>query len=270
MPATQPTVDAVPHPAGTAISAEDHFFYQEQGYLILRGFFDQERIALALADAEAARQRADLVHIDNIRCRWQDNVQTGECTFDAFDPVFDLSPACADLGTDSRLMEVMSALYGEPARLFKDKLIYKPPAAKGYGLHQDYISWPTFPKSFVTVLIPLDPCNAENGCTEVFAGYHREGCLSPLDGEYHELKPEGFDPSRLVKMELDAGDIAVFSGMAPHRSAANQSDRWRRQLYVSYNADSDGGEQRAAHYREFHGWLVRKYAEYGKTGVYFR
>jgi hypothetical protein len=25
-----------------------------------------------------------------------------------------------------------------------------------------------------------------------------------------------------------------------------------------------------AHYREFHEWLVKKYAEYGKTGVWFR
>ena len=31
-------------------------------------------------------------------------------------------------------------LYGEPACLFKDKLIYKPPGVKGYGLHQDWIA----------------------------------------------------------------------------------------------------------------------------------
>ena len=43
---------------------------------------------------------------------------------------------------------------------------------------------------------------------------------------------------------------------------------WRRQLYLSYNKASDGGEQRA-HYAEFQAWLVKKYAQYGKTETYF-
>jgi 2-aminoethylphosphonate dioxygenase len=55
----------------------------------------------------------------------------------------------------------------------------------------------------------------------------------------------------------------------PHRSAANASSRGRRLLYLSYNADSDGGDRREEHDREFLGWLRKKYAEYGKTNVYF-
>lgn len=78
------------------------------------------------------------------------------------------------------------------------------------------------------------------------------------------------DESRGVVLDLAPGDVAIFSGFTPHRSAANLSDRWRRQLYLSYNAGRDGGEQRDAHYRQFHEWLVKKYAEYGKTGLWFR
>jgi hypothetical protein len=63
--------------------------------------------------------------------------------------------------------------------------------------------------------------------------------------------------------------MAIFSGFTPHRSAANTSSRWRRQLYLSYNALADGGPQREAHYRYFHEWLARKYAEHGKHNVYF-
>ena len=50
----------------------------------------------------------------------------------------------------------------------------------------------------------------------------------------------------------------------------NRSPTSRRLLYLSYNADSDGGDQREKHYREFHAWLKERYAEYGKTKVYFR
>jgi len=78
------------------------------------------------------------------------------------------------------------------------------------------------------------------------------------------------DESTGVMLTMDPGDIAVFGGFTPHRSGPNRSDRWRRQLYLSYNSISDGGRQREKHYDKFHSWLRVKYAEYGKTGLYFR
>ncbi len=253
-----------------ALSKDHQESYRKNGSLILRGFFAVKRIERAASEAAQALRRTELISTDNIRCRWQDHVQTGQCQFDAFDPILDLSPACAELATDASLLAALGALYGEEACLFKDKLIFKPPGSKGYGLHQDYIAWPSFPRSFLTVVIPLDPCDAENGATEVFPGYHQRGALSPEDGDYHELPIETVDLSTGVKLALGPGDIAIFSGFVPHRSAPNHSDRWRRQLYFSYNALSDGGSQRDAHYREFHVWLKSKYAKYGRENVYFR
>ena len=87
---------------------------------------------------------------------------------------------------------------------------------------------------------------------------------------YHELTAEQVDLSKGVMLALDAGDVAIFSGFTPHRSAANCSTRWRRLAYLSYNAMSDGGEQRDKHYAEFKEWLMERYAEYGKTNVFFR
>ena len=112
--------------------------------------------------------------------------------------------------------------------------------------------------------------DAQNGATEVFPRQHLQGYLSPRDGEYHQLAADAIDTSHGVALELAPGDVAFFGGFMPHRSAPNRTDRWRRQLYLSYNAGRDGGEQRDAHYCEFHEWLVKKYAEYGKLGVYFR
>src|SRR5262249_44822675 len=146
-------------------------------------------------------------------------------------------------------------LYGEPACLFKDKLIYKPPGCPGYDLHQDWIAWPDFPRSFLTVLVPLDSATRENGCTIVYAGHHHQGPLSPTDGNYHPLAPGLVDESRAVPLELRPGDVAIFGGFVPHRSEANRSSGWRRQLYLSYNRAGDGGHQRDAHYAEFHRWL---------------
>jgi ectoine hydroxylase-related dioxygenase (phytanoyl-CoA dioxygenase family) len=244
--------------------------YERDGFVVVRGLFGADEMRAARADAD--RLLADCEHlksVKNLRCRWQNNVFTGECTFETFDPVIDLSPVCERLALDPRLLAVLGELYGEPACLFKDKLIYKPPGVKGYGLHQDWIAWPGFPRSFLTVLVPFDTADRDNGCTVVYPGYHHTGPLTPQDGQYHELPADTVDESTAVPLVLEPGDVAIFGGFTPHRSDPNVSDRWRRQLYLSYNALSDGGEQRQKHYGEFHTWLRAKYAEYGKTETYF-
>lgn len=252
------------------LTAEQVAAYDRDGFLIVRNVFDREEIAALAAEAETLVQRKELIDTQNIRCRWSDHATTGECTFDCFDPVIDIGPVCRFFAYDERILSPLRQLYRDEAFLFKDKLIFKRPGVKGYQLHQDYIGWPEFPESFVTVIVAIDPTEAENGATEVFPGYHQQGYLSPKDGEYHQLPLDAVDESTGVMLELQPGDIAVFSGFTPHRSAPNGSDRWRRQLYLSYNAARDGGDQRDAHYRQFHEWLVKKYAEYGKTGVWFR
>lgn len=249
----------------------DRQAYERDGYIVVPGLFSAAEIAHAGAEADSLLERCKpLMSVRNLRCRWQSNVTTGaSCEFETFDPIIDISPACRDLAHDPRLFGVLAELYGEPACLFKDKLIYKPPGLKGYGLHQDWIAWPGFPRSFLTVLIPFDAADADNGATEVFPGYHRAGTLSKEDGNYHELPLDVVDESRGVLLTMQPGDVAIFGGFTPHRSAPNRSNRWRRQLYLSYNKQSDGGEQRDKHYAEFHVWLRKKYAEYGKTDVYF-
>ena len=97
---------------------------------------------------------------------------------------------------------------------------------------------------------------------------------SAYDEQGFLIVPAVFTPGEIaegtaVALELRPGDVAIFGCFMPHRSDPNTSSRWRRLLYLSYNADSDGGDRREAHYREFLGWLRKKYAEYGKTNVYF-
>lgn len=243
--------------------------YERDGFVIVRGLFSTDEMREALPDANRLRNRHDLISTKNLRCRWQENTVSSECTFETFDPVIDLSPVCKRLAFAPQLLQLLADLYGELACLFKDKLIFKPPGVKGYGLHQDWIAWPDFPRSFLTVLIPFDAADEENGCTIVYPGYHRSGTLSVEDGHYHELVADCVDEASAVPLILEPGDVAVFGGFTPHRSSPNRSERWRRQLYLSYNRFSDGGDQRDKHYVEFHAWLRKKYAEHGKTEVYF-
>ncbi|QGJ69236.1 Phytanoyl-CoA dioxygenase, peroxisomal [Planctomycetales bacterium 10988] len=252
------------------ISPEMIARYHEEGFLIVRDLFSAEEVGALAAEAESLIDRQELIDSDNIRCRWSNHHETEECLFDCFDPVIDLAPVCNYFANDKRILSILNAIYQEPAHLFKDKLIFKKPGVRGYALHQDYIGWDSFPESFVTAIVAIDKTTKENGATEVFPCLHQQGYLSPRDGQYHELSLEHIDESQGVPLELSPGDLALFSGFTPHRSSPNYSDQWRRQLYLSYNSASDGGDQRKAHYQEFHQWLHEKYAEYGKTEVYFQ
>lgn len=244
--------------------------YREEGFVVVRGVFGSDVIKALENEADRLFGRTELIDSDNIRCRWQNRFDTGECRFDCFDPVIDIAPVCARVARDPRLVAIVSGLYGEPAHLFKDKLIFKPAGAIGYALHQDYIGWKSFPRSFLTAIVAIDRSDAGNGATEVFPGYHKQGCMTPEDGMYHELPADAVDATKGVVLELEPGDVALFGGFVPHRSAPNRSGQSRRLLYLSYNADSDGGDRRDAHYAEFHEWLKDRYAEYGKTNTFFR
>lgn len=260
-----------PRPTPLRLTPRQIEDYRRDGFLVLRAVFrPSEADELAAEAGRLLGEHRGLIDKLNLRCRFQPHHETGKCLFETFDPVIDLAPVCRRIARDARILDALADLYGEPACLFKDKLIFKPPGAKGYVLHQDFIAWPEFPRSFLTVLVPIDAADTENGCTEVFPGYHHAGPLTPEDGQFHELPPEMIDEAKGVKLELAPGDVAIFGGFTPHRSAPNRSPHPRRQLYLSYNALSDGGEQREKHYAEFHDYLRTKYGGHGITDTHFR
>lgn len=243
--------------------------YEERGFLVVRGLLSAPVLERAAVEAAALWSQRERVSTRNLRCRFRQNQRTSACELETYDPIIDLSPAAREIAHDAALLAALEDLYGEPACLFKDKLIYKPPGCPGYGLHQDFIAWPGFPRSFLTVLAPLDGATEDNGCTVVYPGQHLDGALSPEDGEYHELPAGTVDEAQAVPLVMQPGDVALFGGFMPHRSAVNGSQGFRRQLYLSYNRCSEGGDQRAAHYQDFHRYLRRRYAEHGKTDLYF-
>jgi ectoine hydroxylase-related dioxygenase (phytanoyl-CoA dioxygenase family) len=244
--------------------------YHADGYLILRNVFPRAQVSrLGDEGDRIAREHRDLIDQMNMRVRFKTHVHTGELVFEVFDPIADLSPVARDVAHNRRLFDILHDIYGEPAELFKEKLIYKPPGATGATLHQDWIGWPGFPESFLTVLVAIDPFTLENGATEVYPGVHKNGYLSPKDGQHHYLSADvlGVDP---VPLLLEPGDIAIFGCFTPHRSEPNRTESSRRGYFISFNAQSDGGDQYASHYREFHDWIRAKSSAETRDQLFFR
>ena len=141
------------------------------------------------------------------------------------------------------ILSIVSALMGEQAVLYKEKINYKLVGGAGYAPHQDAPAYP-FIDSHISCMVAIDDADEVNGCLEVVSGCFGEvlpmndvGCISEI--VVSRLKWE-FAPIR-------AGQTLWFHSRTPHRSGSNNSERDRRAIYPTYNALSEG-DLRDAYY----------------------
>lgn len=243
--------------------------YERDGVLKIKNVYDAREIAALASECDRVlSETPTLLTPNNLRTRFTPHHLTQNPVFEKFDPFADLSELARQMTTDARILEPLQSIYREPASLFKDKLIYKPPGATGATLHQDWISWRGFPETFLTVLVAIDPFTATSGATEFYLGEHKRGYLSARDTQHHILDANRFE-CEPIPLEMEPGDIAIFSCFIPHRSAPNLSESSRRGYFISYNAFSDGGDQYRTHYAEYHQWIRARYPEPRRSELYF-
>ncbi len=232
----------------SGLSAEDIAAFARQGYLVLRGAFDAQTMAavarwtdeLAVAPEESGLHwvyREASKHDPAARI-----VQRIEnfCPFHAGYDRF---------VREGRLLEMASAVLGEAAVLFKEKINFKLAGGSGFKAHQDQqAGWSRYAPLFVTALVSIDAATRANGCLEIATRWRRQGMIGeewrPLDDA--EVAGLGLHP-----VETAPGDVILFDSFVPHASADNLTDRPRRVLYLTYNRASDG-DHRADYYRDKH------------------
>lgn len=165
-------------------------------------------------------------------------------------------PGLRALLTTGALLDTATALLGEPAVLYKEKINYKLAGGAGYAPHQDAPAYP-FIDAHVSCMVAVDDATLANGCLEVVSGRHHD--ILPMDAGGC-IAPEVVADLTWAPVELPAGSTLWFHSRTPHRSGPNRSDRDRRALYPTYNARSEG-DLREAYYAEK---LARFRAEGGR------
>jgi hypothetical protein len=143
------------------------------------------------------------------------------------------------------MTDVASALLGETAVLYKEKVNYKFPGGAGFLPHQDARAYP-FVDVHVSCMIAIDDATEANGCLEVVSGAHDE--LLPVD-ERGCVRPDVAASLAWTSVPIRAGDTLWFHSRTPHRSGPNRSRTPRRAIYPTYNALS-AGDLRAAYYED--------------------
>jgi len=236
---------------------------RDRGYAVVRGVFDAEEVAVLAATFDAVWARA-VAHgrsyrHKNVCYRLAQDPHAGTivrlaqwCAY--FDPVL------ARIRIDPRMLAIVAPLIGRDVKQIINQLHWKPPGAAQveFGFHQDIrfrrprSAYRSLETSYVQTGIAVDAHRRANGAMTVLPGSHRLGELAfAPDGRVMErsmsgddLRAVGLDPAAAVDLELDPGDVALWTVNLVHGSGPNRSAGDRRFYLNGYvrAADCDRGE----------------------------
>ena len=196
-------------------------FYEENGYLLVRGVFDageveemRDAIARILESVEGTA--ADRNH------RWSGVDETlqlkGFHDLQYHDAVFTRMVA------HPGLVAVLTDLIGPNVQLHHSKMLVKPPEQGApFPMHQDQPYFPHERHSLVAASVHLDDTDEENGCLHVIPGSHRLGPLEAT-GDAHIVD---YPLESGVPCPAGVGDVLFFNYLTVHGSGINRSSRTR-------------------------------------------
>ncbi len=218
------------------VAGVQHF--REYGWVIVSTLTDREAARLAgwVADVAGRSDDSGVLHYRELT---DDGPKL--CRSEHFVPFHD---ELRSLLTEGSMLRTASALLGEQAVLYKEKINYKLAGGAGYAPHQDAPAYP-FIQSHVSCMIAVDDADTTNGCLEVVSGAHH-GLLAQDDVGC--IRADVVDALAWQPAPLAAGQTLWFHSRTPHRSGPNRSPRDRRAIYPTYNARREG-DLRAEYYR---------------------
>ena len=213
--------------------------YDRSGYVVVKNLFNKDIVGNAILEIQKSKNTKKYFDRKGNLRRIERIYNKGE-THNAI---------------NDQILLLLKQIFSNDFTIFKDKYNAKPPGGEGFYAHYDGIftfknsvgkiekGWYKYTDFFVNVLIALDECNIDNGTIEI-AEAHSE--------EYHKLllntKQNGTpdliesveNNIKFNPIELDMGDIVIFSNTCPHRSKKNKSNDNRQTLYYTYSLLKDG------------------------------
>jgi hypothetical protein len=139
-----------------------------------------------------------------------------------------------DLAAGAPIVERMASLYGSDLLLWRTNFFTKQPGDPAIPWHQDYNYWPLEPPVIISAWLAIDRATIANSCVQIIPGSHRK-ILSHVKGQVvfgEQADPNGYDASKAINMELEAGQFFLFNERTLHHSEPNTSNERRMGLAI--------------------------------------
>jgi phytanoyl-CoA hydroxylase len=228
--------------------------FESDGYVFLRGFIDSRTVAnvqaelTALVDQEAEK----LIRSGKISDRFE-NEPFEARLFRLYESHIDEAPGgyrpelhlpgFFDVFFNPRILDIVEVILGPEIRLYPNYTVRPKLADQIQTLvlwHQDGGYTDRWHKTqsgevtelrMVNVWTPLVPARVENGCMQFIPGSHKHGLFTHEQRQHFlEVPSAELTPhlERTVDVELDVGDVVLFSNMLLHRGLPNRTKtvRW--------------------------------------------
>jgi len=133
------------------------------------------------------------------------------------------------IGLTSPVISTRPVLYFNHRKLSKQKIYYKVDA------HQDWRSMQGSLNS-VVIWLPLVDINKELGALEILPGSHLQGLRTDhIDNGFGMVVLSENEKSKLMSVEVQKGDVLLFSSFLIHQSGENITNSPRWSCHFRYN-----------------------------------
>ncbi|HWA83116.1 MAG TPA: phytanoyl-CoA dioxygenase family protein [Fimbriimonadaceae bacterium] len=221
-----------------ALTPDQIAFYNENGYLLVKGLLPRDEAARLRAECHGLTERLSAHHETDATWAGARAMVAEKTVIHHCHNVQFYSGALAALLTDPRFAEAAADLIGPNVQLHHNKMFIKPPE-KGspFPMHQDYPYFPHERQTMTAAIFHFDDAPIEKGCLRVVAGSHKLGPL-PHEGSFH-LPLDKYPLENATICEAEAGDVLFFNYLTIHGSGVNTSDEARTTLLVQFRDPED-------------------------------
>ncbi len=215
--------------------------FNDRGYFVVKNFIEKKFINQLINEINESKDTVK--YFDKF-----DNLRRIEKLYDKGKYLIELN---------KKISSTLKEVFDEEFLIFKDKFNAKPPGGEGFFAHYDGVfqfinsndekknGWYEYGNFFVSALVAIDECNTKNGALEL-AKSHKGNFDELLENTKKDGTPalskniEIETPFKLIN--LDLGDMVIFSNTCPHRSGKNVSENTRRVIYYTYTPSINGSK----------------------------
>jgi ectoine hydroxylase-related dioxygenase (phytanoyl-CoA dioxygenase family) len=229
---------------------------REQGYAVIRRFLDESEVV-------ALRREVDKVYAEGMK--HHTSYRDHNLLFDVLnDPAVKqrvvlqahwfswINAKLEAFRRSEKFFALLAPLLGPDMKQITNQIHWKHPGGKYtfYRYHQDFRFrkrpdlMSNLDRSYVTTGLAVNRQGARNGGLKVLANSHKRGYLGLAeDAPYimvgsldqdEELRRAGLDPAAAVQLEMEPGDLAIWTLFTVHGSAPNTSRDERILMLNSY------------------------------------
>ncbi|WP_337185139.1 phytanoyl-CoA dioxygenase family protein [Phenylobacterium sp.] len=211
-----------------ALTPEQVDQFNEDGFFVFRNAFTPEEIAAVTAAIDPLEKAHEEGVRETMGGRFR-LTDAGTITFTAH--IVGKSPVLQAFAKHPAIKDICHDLIGPDVRLYWDQSVYKKTEkVQEFPWHQDNGYTYIEPQQYLTLWIPLVDVDEENGCAWIAPKLHRLGTFEHWITEIGKVCLTEADEA--VAAPAKAGDIVVFSSLAPHRTGPNLKPDTVRKAYI--------------------------------------